>query len=550
MKSWLRTDTPWIWLNAAAVSISLLLVLGLLLLIAIQGLGHFWPKTVAEMSYRDEQDQVRMIMGEIAGTNQYGGLIAGSVDAGDETAGRVPFQYLIKSGNREVNGYDFHWVPASKIERWHYPDQVTVIERKEWGNYYGFIESINEQGRAIATNLDAWPVLWVKLNETSKHVDKIQQIEKGAISKISLQLEQLKLRKKRLLMERATRTDELSLLDVEITGCEQQYRRYQDELDQLYPLIKQYSVVARDANEQRHIIPLANIVRIYQPNRLSGSDKIGIYWSRFTEFITGEPREANSEGGIFPALFGTVMMVIVMSLVVAPLGVVAAIYLQEYAKQGFVTQLIRISVHNLAGVPSVVFGVFGLGFFVNVLGGEMDRLFYPEAYPVPVFATPGLLWASLTMAMLTLPVVIVSTEEGLLRVPRSIREGSLALGATQAETLWRTVLPLVSPAMLTGLILAVARAAGEVAPLMLVGVVKLAPALPVDSSFPFVHLERKFMHLGFHIYDVGFQSAHIEAARPLVYATALLLVIVIISLNLTAVCIRNYLRKKYQAMEE
>jgi phosphate transport system permease protein len=550
MKSWLRTDTPCIWLNAAAVSISLLMVLGLLLLIAIQGLGHFWPKTVAEMSYRDEQDQVRMIIGEIAGTNQYGGLIAGSVDAGDETAGRVPFQYLIKSGNREVNGYDFHWVPASKIERWHYPDQVTVIERKEWGNYYGFIESINEQGRAIATNLDAWPVLWVKLNETSKHVDKIQQIEKGAISKISLQLEQLKLRKKRLLMERATRTDELSLLDVEITECEQQYQRYQDELDQLYPLIKQYSVVARDANEQRHIIPLANIVRIYQPNRLSGSDKIGIYWSRFTEFITGEPREANSEGGIFPALFGTVMMVIVMSLVVAPLGVVAAIYLQEYAKQGFVTQLIRISVHNLAGVPSVVFGVFGLGFFVNVLGGEMDRLFYPEAYPVPVFATPGLLWASLTMAMLTLPVVIVSTEEGLLRVPRSIREGSLALGATQAETLWRTVLPLVSPAMLTGLILAVARAAGEVAPLMLVGVVKLAPALPVDSSFPFVHLERKFMHLGFHIYDVGFQSAHIEAARPLVYATALLLVIVIISLNLTAVCIRNYLRKKYQAMEE
>jgi phosphate transport system permease protein len=550
MKSWMRTDTPWIWLNAAAVSISLLLVLGLLLLIAIQGLGHFWPKTVAEMSYRDEQDQVRMIIGEIAGTNQYGGLIAGSVDAGDETAGRVPFQYLIKSGNREVNGYDFHWVPASKIERWHYPDQATVIERKEWGNYYGFIESINEQSRVIATNLDAWPVLWVKLNETSKHVDKIQQIEKGAISKISLQLEQLKLRKKRLLMERATRTDELSLLDVEITGCEQQYQRYQDELDQLYPMIKLYSVVARDANEQRHIIPLANIVRIYQPNRLSGSDKIGIYWSRFTEFITGEPREANSEGGIFPALFGTVMMVIVMSLVVAPLGVVAAIYLQEYARQGFVTQLIRISVHNLAGVPSVVFGVFGLGFFVNVLGGEMDRLFYPEAYPVPVFATPGLLWASLTMAMLTLPVVIVSTEEGLLRVPRSIREGSLALGATQAETLWRTVLPLVSPAMLTGLILAVARAAGEVAPLMLVGVVKLAPALPVDSSFPFVHLERKFMHLGFHIYDVGFQSAHIEAARPLVYATALLLVIVIISLNLTAVCIRNYLRKKYQAMEE
>ncbi|MDP2179395.1 phosphate ABC transporter permease PstA [Methylicorpusculum sp.] len=550
MKSWLRTDTPWIWLNAAAVSVSLLLVSGLLLLIAIQGLGHFWPKSVAEMSYLDEKGQVRMIIGEIAGTNQQGAFIAGSADAGDETAGSVAFQYLIKSGNRDVNGFDFHWVSANRIERWHYPDQVMVIERKEWGNYYGFIESINEQGRVIATNLEAWPVLWTKLDETSKRIKKIQQIESHAIRKISQQLEQLKLRKKRLLMENSTQPDELSLLEAEITSLEGQYQRYLDELEQLYPLIKQYTVVARDANEQRQIIPLANIVRIYQPNRLNGSDKIRIYGARLTEFLTGEPREANSEGGIFPALFGTVMMVIVMSVVVAPLGVVAAIYLQEYAKQGFVTQLIRIAVHNLAGVPSVVFGVFGLGFFVTLLGGEMDRLFYPEAYPVPVFATPGLLWASLTMAMLTLPVVIVSTEEGLLRVPRSIREGSLALGATQAETLWRTVLPLVSPAMLTGLILAVARAAGEVAPLMLVGVVKLAPALPVDGSFPFVHLERKFMHLGFHIYDVGFQSAHIEAARPLVYATALLLVLVIICLNLTAVCIRNYLRKKYQAMEE
>jgi phosphate transport system permease protein len=229
--------------------------------------------------------------------------------------------------------------------------------------------------------------------------------------------------------------------------------------------------------------------------------------------------------------------------------VVAAVYLREYAKQGPLTQLIRIAVNNLAGVPSIVYGVFGLGFFVYFLGGNLDQLFFPEALPAPTFGTPGLMWASLTLALLTVPVVIVATEEGLSRIPKSVREGSLALGATKAETLWRTVLPMASPAIMTGLILAIARAAGEVAPLMLVGVVKLAPSLPLDGNMPFLHLDRKFMHLGFHIYDVGFQSPNVEAARPLVYATALLLVLVIVALNLAAIAIRNRLREKYRALE-
>jgi phosphate transport system permease protein len=243
-------------------------------------------------------------------------------------------------------------------------------------------------------------------------------------------------------------------------------------------------------------------------------------------------------------------MVLLMSVVVTPFGVVAAVYLREYARQGPLTRLIRIAVNNLAGVPSIVYGVFGLGFFVYFLGGNIDQLFYPEALPAPTFGTPGLMWASLTLALLTLPVVIVATEEGLTRVPSAIREGSLALGATKAETLWRTVLPMASPAMMTGLILAVARAAGEVAPLMLVGVVKLAPSLPVDGTPPFVHLDRKFMHLGFHIYDVGFQSPNVEAARPLVYATALLLVLVILILNLAAISLRNRLRERYRELEQ
>jgi phosphate transport system permease protein len=239
-------------------------------------------------------------------------------------------------------------------------------------------------------------------------------------------------------------------------------------------------------------------------------------------------------------------MTLLMSLAVAPFGVLAAIYLREYAKQGFFVRSVRIAVNNLAGVPSIVFGVFGLGFFVYVVGGTIDQLFYPERLPTPTFGTGGILWASLTLALLTVPVVIVASEEALAAVPRSLREASLATGATQFQTIMRVVLPAAAPGVLTGLILAMARGAGEVAPLMITGVVKLAPDMPVDGFAPFVHLERKFMHLGFHIYDVGFQSPNVEAAKPMVYATTLLLLLIVIALNVTAVVVRNRLRRRYQ----
>jgi phosphate transport system permease protein len=273
--------------------------------------------------------------------------------------------------------------------------------------------------------------------------------------------------------------------------------------------------------------------------------KSGLYLSKIWEFVAGEPRESNTEGGVFPAIFGTVMMVFIMSLFVSPLGVLAAFYLREYAKQGAFVSTVRIAVNNLAGVPSIVFGVFGVGFFIYLVGGSIDRLFYPEVLPTPTFGTGGILWASLTLALLTVPVVIVATEEGLAAIPGGMREASLALGATKFETTWRVVLPAVMPSILTGLILAMARAAGEVAPLMITGVVKLAPSLPIDGFWPFLHLERKFMHLGFHIYDVGFQSPNVDAARPMVYTTALLLLLVVLVLNLTAILLRNMLRRKY-----
>ena len=260
-----------------------------------------------------------------------------------------------------------------------------------------------------------------------------------------------------------------------------------------------------DINGQTLDLEVEKITHYLFPNQMGIKDKISNYGRRFWQLLSENPREANTEGGVFPAIFGTVAMVILMSILSFPLGVITAIYLQEYAKKGWVLNVVRVAVNNLAGVPSIVYGIFGLGFFVYGIGGLIDHRFFPEFLPTPTFGTGGLLWASLTMGLLTAPVVIVSTEEALAAIPQGVREASFSLGAYKFQTIMRVVIPLASPGMLTGFILAMARAAGEVAPLMITGVVKLAPSLPLDGEFPYIHLNRKFMHLGFHIFDVGFQ---------------------------------------------
>jgi phosphate transport system permease protein len=306
-----------------------------------------------------------------------------------------------------------------------------------------------------------------------------------------------------------------------------------------------YAATFADADGREKVIPLAQIVRFYQPNTMSTGEKVLFYLTNLKELVLGQPRESNTEGGLFPAIFGTVMLIFLMSLVTFPLGVVAAIYLREYAKEGVLVRLVRIAVNNLAGIPSIVYGIFGLGFFVYGIGASIDQLFFPERLPTPTFGTGGILWASLTLALLTVPVVIVATEEALGAIPAGIREGSLSLGATKFQTLMRNLLPMASPGIMTGLILAMARAAGEVAPLMITGVVKLAPALPLDGTFPYLHLDRKFMHLGFHIYDIGFQSPNVEAAKPMVFVTTLLLVLIVVLMSSVAIVLRNRMKKRY-----
>ncbi|UTF61516.1 phosphate ABC transporter permease PstA [Gilvimarinus sp. DA14] len=555
MKDWFKSGAPWIWLNGGAVALCVVMVVGLIGLIAIRGFGHFWPADVLQTTIIDKSGTEHVILGEKVRAETIPSAVAR--DGGYTVPEDVELvtRYLVKQGNRDVSGRDFNWYMETGMGEWTYPENAMVIERREWGSFYGFPVALQENGEQLlsATEEDFWQALDERVERSVELHDEINHIEKVDIGRINHALERMRLERRRLELEgvdSATMAEAEAEFAARKAELDAQYVQVKAERDELYRQLGRDTLVAEVASGTRVNIPLQNIVRVTTPNSLGVIAKLGQYMERFWEFLTDEPREANTEGGIFPAIFGTVTMVLVMSIIVTPFGVLAAIYLREYAKQGPVLRLIRISVYNLAGVPSIVYGVFGLGFFVYFLGGSIDELFYPESLPAPTFGTPGLFWASLTLALLTLPVVIVSTEEGLSRIPTTIRQGSLALGATKAETLWKVVVPLATPAMMTGLILAIARAAGEVAPLMLVGVVKLAPSLPVDGNYPYLHLDQKIMHLGFHIYDVGFQSPNVEAARPLVYATALTLVLLIIVLNLTAIRIRNSLREKYRSASD
>jgi phosphate transport system permease protein len=457
---------------------------------------------------------------------------------------------LLKTGNRDVVGFDFHWYTTTEFTRLDYPFAAFTAEREEWGNFYGFAKGLEQEGQKLNLGDQLWPEIELRLDRKNELKDRINHLQKKEMGKVNHNIERLRLRSKKLDLAQAALNDSrYSEIAQERLTWDKRYQALNLELAELYSEMSRDALVVSTASGQTLKLPFSTLINVFQPNRMSMLEKLGHYFMKVGEFVFDDPREANTEGGVFPAIFGTVMMVMLMSVIVTPFGVIAAIYLHEYAHQGRWTQIIRIAVNNLAGVPSIVYGVFGLGFFVYIVGGSIDKLMFPALLPAPTFGTPGLLWSSLTLALLTVPVVIVATEEGLSRIPRNIREGSLALGATKAETLWRTVLPMATPAMITGLILAVARAAGEVAPLMMVGVVKMAPALPLDTNFPYLHLDQKFMHLGFHIYDVGFQSPNVEAARPLVYATSLLLVVIIIALNLTAIIVRNRLREKYDSAE-
>ena len=528
-----------IWMTCSAIALSIALVLGLLGLVVANGMGYFWPADVLTLQRKDAPPLL--------------GVIADHQAARHDASGRLleRAQTQVKVGNRELYGFDFIWLPDEEITGRTQDPAAAQVERQEYGDFFGFLRAIEHNGERIAQGENAWPSLRKHHPDTRGLAERSAAMQKHDIGEINARIQKAELRLRVLAREAAESGQPIdtaaeAAIRTELADLQNRYESLRTEAAFLAEHAAAYVAIFETADGQEARIPLAQIVRAFQPNRMGLGDRLLHYLDRAAEFVHGEPRESNTEGGVFPAIFGTAMMTILMSITVTPLGVIAAFYLREYAKQGPVVRMVRIAINNLAGVPSIVFGVFGLGFFVYFVGGTIDQRCFSDMLPTPTFGTGGILWASLTLALLTVPVVIVATEESIAAVPRGAREASLALGASKFQTIMRIVLPASVPGILTGVILAMARGAGEVAPLMITGVVKLAPELPFDGNFPFFHLDRKFMHLGFHIYDVGFQSPNIEAAKPMVFTTTLLLIALVIVLNLFAIRLRDRIRKKYQ----
>lgn len=530
---------PYIMLTSLGLIFALGMVALVLVVILSRGLGAFWPGdlTLARLSNGETY------LGELwAEDEKY---------LASDSRENIIKEIQLKIGNRDVFGHDFMWIEESDIAERSFPVEAVSIERWEYGNFYGFISGFRSAEVIFDDNLNSTlDSVHVLLAASEAIKEDIKKLEND-LMELTEPLGEIQYQVK--LLQNQDPVDEVKLAELNQAALEieksitDEYLRISEKLSGENQQLDALGLEMTTGDGRTINIPMARIVRLYQPNSMSGWDKSLLYAEKLVEFVADDPRESNTEGGVFPAIFGTVLMVILMSIAVVPLGVMAAIYLNEYASQGPVTRFIRLSVNNLAGVPSIVFGIFGLGFFIYIVGGGIDQFFFSDKLPEPTFGTGGILWASLTLALLTLPVVVVATEEGILAVPRANKEGALALGATKWQMIRKIVLPGAMPGVLTGLILSISRGAGEVAPLMITGVVKLAPSLALDSVFPFLHLDRKFMHLGFHIYDVGFQSPNIEAALPMVYSTALLLLVLVVMLNVLAIFMRNRVKKKFKS---
>ncbi len=527
-----RTSKParsdgrtWIFLSW----LSLFLIIGMMavlgLLICVNSFRALWPGSIELVRLAD-------------GATFLGVPVNGDVSPD----GRDRVQY--KVGNRELNaGADFRWVFAEDIAERTYPAEAAVVKRMENGDLFAF----------AAEDADALPMRLREFEKTWNAEGEPPRQRLAALGD-AWQRSHLAALKAEYEMNQASDGIQALRWEERLTTEREREAAVKAESEEamlLFNEVKEKFAAERatftTADDTDIALPLSSVVSVSWPNAMSGPAKAGQFVVNIWKLLTEYPREANTEGGLFPALFGTVMLVFLMAISAFPLGVAAGIYLREYAKDGILSRTDRVAVNNLAVVPSIVYGIFGLGFFVYGMGGAIDRLLYPErvAAGISTYGGGGIIWSSLTLGLLTLPVVVVATEEALATVPSEVRQGSLALGATRFQTLWRVILPMAGPGILTGFILAMARAAGEVAPLMLTGAVKSAHSLPLDGMWPFVHLERKFMHLGFHIYDMGFQSPNVEASKPLVYLTALVLLVLVFVLNIAAIALRKRMREKY-----
>lgn len=518
LKRWFFIDSTQrqsfvIGLTAFSASLLLFALISILSLIVSRGLNYFWPEPIYTVVYQSQEaENAETVYGQIHSEHQQDKDYTWWVRYSNS---QNPF-----GSDALIEDKDLISITLAK--------QVARIQLKNGRVVFGQPEYIHSAD-SVSLPMDSFPVMYETVTKMYDEMHRIRRTSLASIHEDIAELDQKGVADDAPARQRLMR----------------EFNQWQARVEMLEAQSAEFSMYITFASGEPFRVAFADIETLTFPGQLSNWQKFKDMGHQIGRFLSDSPKQANTSGGVFPALFGTILMVLLMTVIVAPFGVLAAVYLNEYAPNNTLTSIIRISVSNMAGVPSIVYGVFGLGFFVYTLGGSIDSLFFSDALPAPTFGSPGLFWASLTMALLTLPVVIVSTEEGLRRVPDNLRSGSYALGATHFETIWHTVLPMASPGIMTGIILAIARAAGEVAPLMLVGAVKFAPALPIDGEFPYLHLERQFMHLGVLIYDGAFHSQTNSSSASMMFAACLLLLVVVFVLNIAAVVLRTRFRRLY-----
>lgn len=626
-----------VWLSGGSLVLAIAMIAGLFTCIVSQGVRTFWPSRIVQV---EQHDGERPLLGEVVSSELYKVDPAIRDGLNEEAKKRLAVEEEKHGGRvrrrrmrveaKELGGPSYKWVSEFEVKGESQPPWAVVIERTDSGRLYGILSGIAVAGKEIDEEsprivLQHFQTYFVSVESSRAEIASLKARD---LARVNSMTEAARVAERKAVIDYGP---DSSQAVSEKARSEKIKAEGEVEIDQIYKKIEglngemeRAALLVQLANGEKVKIPLATIVRLVPVNQLTFGESVGVYFSRWGEFLFTEPRNANTEGGVLPAIWGTVAMTLLMSMAVAPFGVLAALYLREYAKGGWVVSAIRIAINNLAGVPSIVFGIFGLGFFCYNVGafvdggpsrigvdplpppswffylfllavcavgafvatlfgaaqpGKEDPLwrriirytapviwllatfllvyavlrspyfhgFYYAKLPEPTFGKGGVLWAALTLSLLTLPVVIVATEEALSAVPNSMREGSYACGAGKWQTIRRIVLPHALPGIMTGMILAMARGAGEAAPLMLVGAVSSAPNLPVDTSFPYVHADRSFMHLAYLILFLGFQSPDSEAARPMVYTTALLLLSIVLALNVTSIWLRSRLKKAFQA---
>jgi ABC-type phosphate transport system permease subunit/ABC-type phosphate transport system auxiliary subunit len=629
--SLLAQGEPSVWATGGALTVAILMIVGLLAIVFIQGVSTFWPKDVIQIRTIDG----KKLLGEWVRDETYKPAptvfdklppdVKERAIKSVKDLGGFARRRLLRIGSKEL-GESHRWISDFQLVEETKPEWDFVIERYVNGRFYGTPIAFIVEGEVVATNPEKiWSEFSNFRNDVQKRIARQIYLSKHVSGAVKRKEEEARL---------AARQAEISYGKgaAEHAAAEEKYaevkRACKEEDESINAEIKslkktnvslQMRLVTADGNEKT--LTMDEIVRAYPANQLGFWDKVGVYCSRWGEFLWDNPRESSTEGGVFPPIWGMVALTLLLSLAVVPFGVLAALYLREYAKSGPIISAVRIAINNLAGVPSIVFGVFGLGFFCYLVGAFIDggprniqvnpwpagfwwigmvvavvagvagflvgvvgagnaskdsllgkylgifatllwllslvtivfliiktpyfHGFYEADLPKSTFGKGGLLWASLTLALLTVPVVIVATEEALAAVPNSMREGSYACGASKWQTIRYIVLPRALPGIMTGLILAMARGAGEVAPIMIVGASHFVQLLPIDDVFPFVHLERSFQHLGYYIYHRAFNDPDSEASRPVVFTATLVLVAIVFLLNVTAIWLRSRLRRRY-----